>query len=118
MKVVTDVLVKEFPDQHQAIDLDVYTRLHCTSVVNHTDLNSDTVPRSNVGDRERITTRSFVNQNNEYVVLGMTKEVEDTLGLPFRIFENLRENNEQLKEQNYRLTRNNQHLMQEWERNY
>lgn len=47
--------------------------------------------------KELIRGERFINTRGETVYIGMTKQVQDTIGLSFRAFENLRRYNEELR---------------------
>lgn len=58
---------------------------------------------------ELITGRRFVNANGEEVCVGMSKQVQKYIGLPFEVYENLQNNikyeRKQTKIQRYKLDR-------------
>ena len=57
--------------------------------------------------KELIRGQRFINNRGETVCIGMTKQVQDTIGLSFQAFENLRRYNEELRE-HLRNMRNNE----------
>jgi hypothetical protein len=49
-------------------------------------------------EKEVVTPRKFVDERGRRYLIGMTREVQEQIGLPFDAFENLQKENKELRE--------------------
>lgn len=102
MRIITKVEVKECPDRNAQVVVHFPDQKRIYSFDNY--YSSSSPPVNFTFEKEVVTPRLFVNEEGERYLIGMTKEVQDQIGLPFEAFENIQKENKQLRDAIYDLS--------------
>lgn len=100
--VITKIEIKNVPEDHVRVVMHQNEKL--------LGINPAEYHRQVDLAEEEIRGEKFVNNNGEIICIGMSKQVQEAIGLPMEVFRKLSEHNSHLFERNTRLSRENEKI--------